>query len=92
MAQEIRRVSPVSAAKIAGVLYGIMGLIFIPFVLVIRMFSPEASDAAGFGFGLGFAIAMPILYACLGFVFTLIGAALYNVIAGLVGGLEIELG
>jgi hypothetical protein len=72
MTQRIRRIDPLSAARIAAVLYGLMGLVFIPFVLVMRSFVPTDQ-------------AMP------GFVLTLIGAALYNVVAGLVGGLEIEL-
>jgi hypothetical protein len=89
---EIRRISPLSAAKIAGVLYGIMGLLFIPLFLVIRTFAPEA-ETGMIGFGSGIAIfIVPVVYACLGFVFTFIAAALYNLIAGIVGGLEVELG
>jgi len=91
MTQQIRRIDPVSAAKVCAVLYGLMGLIFIPFVLVIRSFTPADQVASGFGFGLGFAIAMPIVYAIIGFIFTLISAAVYNLIAGWVGGIEIEL-
>ncbi len=94
MAQQIRRIDPFSAAKVAAILYGIMGLVFIPFVLVLRSLVPAEAAEAGFapGFGMGFAIVLPVIYACVGFVFTFIGAALYNVVAGWVGGLEIELG
>ena len=94
MAQQLRRVDPLSAAKIAAILYGLMGLVFIPFVLVMRSFIPPEAASAGFGpgFGLGFALVMPIVYACFGFIFTFIGAALYNLVAGWVGGLEVELG
>lgn len=42
------------------------------------------------GFGILFAIAMPLLYACIGAVGTLIAAALYNLVAGWVGGIEVE--
>ena len=33
----------------------------------------------------------PVLYGGVGFVATLIGAWLYNVVAGLVGGIEMDL-
>ena len=51
------------------------------------MFGPD-----GFGgFGTMFAIAMPLMYACMGVVGGAIGAALYNLVAGWVGGIEVEL-
>ena len=44
----------------------------------------------GMLFGAGAVILLPIFYGVLGFVTTLIGAALYNVVASVVGGVEIE--
>ena len=41
--------------------------------------------------GVGAIVFFPILYGCMGFVATLIGAWLYNVVAGLVGGIEMDL-
>ena len=41
-------------------------------------------------FGIAAIIVFPILYACIGFVMTLIMAALYNLVAGMVGGVEID--
>jgi hypothetical protein len=40
--------------------------------------------------GTGFALFMPVLYAVMGFVFGVIGAFIYNVIAKWVGGIEVE--
>jgi hypothetical protein len=37
------------------------------------------------------AIAMPIIYAVMGVVGGAIGAALYNLVAGWVGGIEVEI-
>ena len=74
-------------AKVLGILYALMGLVFVPFFLIAAMFTP--SEEAGFG--LGFAVTMPILYGLAGFVFTAIGCALYNLVAGWVGGIEVEL-
>jgi hypothetical protein len=89
MSQRLSRIEPLSAAKIAGVLYLLAGLLFVPFILVINTFAPSDSTIPGFGTGL--AIVIPVAYAALGFVFTFIGAALYNLVAGWVGGLEVEL-
>jgi hypothetical protein len=40
--------------------------------------------------GVGAIIVLPIFYGGLGFVGTLIAAWLYNVIAGVVGGIELD--
>jgi hypothetical protein len=91
----ITRVGPMSCAKIAGTLYVIIGIIVGGAFSMIAMaggFSSEATAAAGIGAVLGVAavIIFPIFYGCMGFVATLIAAWLYNVVAGLVGGIEIE--
>lgn len=86
MAQQIRRFSVGQTAKVIGVLYALMGLVFVPIVLIASMYSPDKT-----GFGPGFALALPVMYGVLGFVFTAIGCAIYNVVAGLVGGIEVEL-
>ena len=41
-------------------------------------------------FGAAAIIALPIFYGILGFISSLIGAALYNLVAGWVGGVEID--
>ena len=86
MPQQIRRFGVLQTAKVVGVLYALLGLVFVPVFLVISMFSPTKD-----GPGTGFALLMPVLYAVLGFVFTAIGCAIYNFVAGLVGGVEVEL-
>jgi hypothetical protein len=91
----IRRVSPLSVAKIAGTLYAIIGLLMGAMFSLIAMAGGMASDSGGgaaFGavFGIGAIVFFPILYGGLGFAMTLIMAALYNFLAGMVGGVEIE--
>ena len=86
MPQQIRRFGVGQTAKVIGVLYALMGLVFVPIVLIASMYSPDKT-----GFGPGFALALPVMYGVLGFVFTAIGCAIYNVVAGLVGGIEVEL-
>src|SRR5579872_2619992 len=94
----IRRIEPVSCAKVAGLLYAIMGLLFGGLISLISLaaggFMPNGQAVPGVAriiFGAGAIVLMPILYGCMGFVFALIGAWLYNVTAGMVGGIEIEL-
>jgi hypothetical protein len=91
----IRRVSPVSCAKVAGILYALLGLIIGAMISLVALaggFSSGQREGAIFGtlFGVGAIIAAPIFYGVLGFVFALISAGLYNMAAGWVGGIEID--
>ena len=72
-----------------GVLYFLIGALFIPFFLLMGMMAPSGTE--GFGFGTMFALAMPILYGIFGIIGGAIGAALYNVIAGWIGGIEFDI-
>jgi hypothetical protein len=91
----IRRIVPLSAAKIAGVIYAVISL---PFALFVWVLSLAQFGRAGAGlaplFGLAggaFAVVfLPIIYGVIGFVTTLIGAWLYNLVAGWVGGIRLE--
>lgn len=40
--------------------------------------------------GIAIMIILPIVYGILGFIFGAIGAFIYNVLAGMIGGVEIE--
>ena len=86
MPQQIRRFGIGQTAKVVAVLYALMGLIFVPIFLVAAAIAPKEA-----GFGTGFALALPILYGVLGFIFTAIACAVYNFVAGFVGGIEVEL-
>ena len=86
MPQQIRRFGVGQTAKVVAVIYAIMGLIFVPMVLIASMLSPNKSQV-----GTGVALALPIIYGVLGFIVTAISCALYNFVAGLVGGIEVEL-
>ena len=92
----IKRVGPMSCAKVTGALYGIIGFVlgcvFAVFALVGGVASNK-TDAAIFGllFGAGAFVVLPIIYGGIGFLMTLLMAALYNVMAGWVGGVEIQL-
>ncbi|MFQ5500192.1 MAG: hypothetical protein ACE5FH_11030 [Candidatus Zixiibacteriota bacterium] len=93
----IKSVGVLSAAKVSGVLYAVLGfvggLFFSLFSLVLGSFT-GGMDAAlpGFGvfFGVGAVILLPIFYGLIGFVSGALAAWVYNVIVKWVGGIEIE--
>jgi hypothetical protein len=92
----ITRVSPTSVAKVAFILYAGIGLIIGAIVACASLFgaafAPHGSDGAGmFGaiFGVGAVIVFPIMYGVFGALGALIGSAIYNVVASIVGGVEI---
>ncbi|HTG89530.1 MAG TPA: hypothetical protein VL914_05020 [Vicinamibacterales bacterium] len=91
----IKRVGPLSCAKLSGTLYALIGLLVGGIFSMIAMAGGAAADNT-FGRGMGAAIGVgaivlfPILYGCMGFVATLIGAWLYNIVAGMVGGIELD--
>ena len=91
----LRRVGPLSCARISGLLYGLMGLLFGAAVSLISLFGGLAAGGGNQGyqmlFGTAAIIVLPIVYGGLGFVGSLIGAALYNWLAKMVGGIELDL-
>jgi hypothetical protein len=93
----INRVNPLSVAKLAGMLYAILGLIFGAIISVVALaggmagnFDEPGAAPIGVIFGAGAVILLPILYGGLGFVMTLLMAALYNITARIVGGVQID--
>jgi len=87
-------VGVLSCAKILGVLYGCMGLLFIPIALIgglASMAAHQTNAAIGGAAMLAFGIVAPFLYGGMGFVFGAIGAWIYNLIAKRLGGIEIQL-
>ena len=90
----LKSVGVMSVAKIMGLLYGCMGLIFAPiFLLVGVLGSIAGQDKTPFAgiVGIVLAVLMPVLYGVMGFISGAIGALLYNLLAKWVGGFELEL-
>ena len=85
-----------------GVLYACMGLIFLPFFAlagVAGVFAHQTQQAQSPGIApaviiaammFGFGIFMPVFYGVFGFIFGVISAAMYNLIARWIGGIEVE--
>ena len=87
----INRVGPLSSAKVVGLLYAILGLAMGAIISLISASGgfAQAGPAVPF-FGIAAVVFIPIVYGVMGFVMTLILAALYNGLAKLVGGVEID--
>jgi hypothetical protein len=85
--QQIQRFGVGQTAKVFGILYALMGACFVPIFALVAIFGPSENT-----FGLGLSLALPLLYGAMGFVFTAIACAIYNVVAGWVGGIEVEIG
>lgn len=95
----INKIDPLSVAKIFGVLYGCLGLVF---GAVISLFVTVGGIAGGlandspagavFGllFGAGAIIILPVFYGVMAAVMSAISAPIYNLVARSIGGIRIE--
>jgi len=99
--RELKHIDVLSAAKVSAVLAAIWGfiiaLISLPFITMAGTAIGGASSA-GFnvapllvGFGAASIIIAPIVMAVLGFISGAIAAFLYNVVAGWIGGVKLDL-
>jgi hypothetical protein len=92
----IRRVGIWSAAKLYGAMLAAMGLVFGAIFALASLaggaFAPDGSSSGPLAmmFGAGAIILLPIFYGILGVVMGAISAGLYNLFAGMIGGLEVE--
>lgn len=94
----IRHIGVGSLARILGALYALWGFIFGVIVALIALAGAgigAASDSSMPGwmgglFGVGAVIFLPICYGILGALGGALTAVMYNVIAGMVGGLSVE--
>ncbi len=93
----IRRVGVWSVSRMYGAVSTVFGLIagviFACIALIgagVASQNPDVPSFAGPLFGVGAVIFLPIFYGVLGLIAGAIGGALYNVCAGMVGGIEID--
>lgn len=89
--QKLNKIGILSVAKVNAVVGAILGLIWGIFAAIGTTFA--VLEGLGFmaGLGLWSIIVFPIIYALIGFIGGAIGAFLYNLVAGWIGGIEIEL-
>lgn len=92
--KQVRRFRVLTVAKVAGVIYAAMGILFIPIAFIFVAVSLTQSGGAGVGGvvgGIFIAIIAPIAYGTMGFIMGGLSAWLYNKVADRVGGIEILL-
>ncbi len=99
MIRKLKRIAPLQFGKMMGVLYGLMGLIFLPFFVIAGLVGAfaqtqaqenAAAGAAALGGLVVMGLLMPVIYGVMGFILGIISAALYNLIARWIGGIEVE--
>lgn len=91
----VRSVGVLSCAKVFAVVHFAIGLIFVPFFLIMAMVGVFAGAKAGNAFSAAVAITtavfMPFLYGFIGFIMGALGAWIYNLASGWLGGIQLEL-
>lgn len=90
----IKRFNVVKTSTVAAVMYMVVVAIFVvPFALLFGMAATAADAPAQFGFVaiLGIAISLIFIYGLLGWVVTAVACLIYNVVAGWIGGIEVEI-
>jgi hypothetical protein len=93
----VKRVGVLSLGKMLGVLYGAFGLlagVFVAlFCILAAVIGPQQKAGAPSPlFGVAAIVLAPLFYGVFGFIGGIVSAALYNVAASVVGGVEIKVG
>lgn len=87
MKVQIKKIDPFRAAKLIAMLYAFLGVIVFVcmlFVVLFRSGGPTLPSLTG-------AFIFPVFYGVAGYVGGLIGAYLYNLVAGWTGGMLLTL-
>lgn len=85
MRQQIARFAVHQTSKIVAAVYFAIGLVLIPIFVLADRASPEGGSMMWVG------LMMPLIYAGFGYILTAIALAVYNWMAGRIGGIEFEL-
>jgi hypothetical protein len=80
------RIAPPQLGKMSAVLYGLMSILIVPFMIIGTILNKNANPMTIILF-----LFLPLLYIAGGFIVGIIGAALYNLCAKIIGGIKITL-
>ena len=90
----IKRLDVMSCGVMLGALYVIVGLIVgaVFFLIAVAGLALGGQQAAGglIG-GIAAIVLLPLFYGAMGFIAGIIGALLYNLVAGMAGGIRMDL-
>ena len=84
MKKRLSHISPLQTSMVMAVLYFFITLPLILLMMIPMLFIPEAKS----GFPGWLLVLIPFLYAFFGFLFTLYGTWIYNLVAKFTGGFE----
>lgn len=85
MKKQLTRISILQSSKIMTALYALMGFIYTLIGIPMIMFGNQQLQIMGIAY-----LLMPIIMGVFGFIFFVIFAAIYNLLAKQLGGFEIE--
>ncbi len=85
MKKQMIRISILQSSKIATALYVLMGLIYTLIGILMIVFAPPQFRTMGIIY-----LFMPVIMGVVGFIFFVIFAAIYNLLAKWLGGIEVE--
>lgn len=92
MIHRVRHIGVAQLAKTMGVLDALLGLVFAVCFFLIGSMVPSSGLGKAFPMGgIGVVILIPLLYGFFGYIVGALIAWLYNVVAGWVGGVELDL-
>ncbi len=91
----IRRFGVMKTATVVAVMYMVIVAIFVvPFALLVAIAGTSTGTGDGVQGGLGAALVLGVVaifgYGLIGWVFTALACLIYNLVAGWVGGIEVQ--
>ncbi len=92
----LKSIGVFSLAKMLGTLYAVIGFLIGLLFALLSVLGAGIADSGGGGalglvFGVGAVIILPVFYGVAGFVGGALMSALYNLVAGMAGGVELNL-
>lgn len=90
----LKRIGVRSSAKLAAIMYALMGLIVGAIMMVFALSGislGEGTEGPNLLFGVGAIFFMPIFYGIAGYIAGALATGIFNMVAGWTGGLEIEI-
>ena len=92
---KLKSVGVMSVGKVIAIIQGAIGLLFLPFFVLVglagALAGKDQQGAIAAGVMVVLAVLMPVIYAAIGFVMGVLMAFIYNAVASKIGGIEFEL-
>ena len=90
MKKQLTHIAPLRAGIVLGVVYGLLGLVFLPVFLFLAAINSNSGAHSAVFPSMLVGVLFPVIYAVAGFVGGVLAAAIYNLVAKWTGGLEFE--